>query len=300
MLNSATGPDNAAAVAEETGLSARARAFHAARRHPSILVGGSVVLLIVLACFLAPLFMHQNPDLQNPLSTFLPPSAAHPFGTDDLGRGVLERVLFGGRYTIVASVAAVLIGVVGGLVLGVVAGYSGGVVDMVIMRLMDIVLAFPGILSALAITAILGPDLRNTVIAIGVSGIPGFARIIYAATVQARTYQYVEAARAQGSPLLRMLRQHILPAVFSQVIVSATTGLGISVLSIAGLGFLGLGVQPPTPEWGAILNEGQQFLQNAWWISVFPGIFITLFVVGVNIVGDGLRDVLDPTLRGRA
>jgi ABC-type dipeptide/oligopeptide/nickel transport system permease subunit len=283
----------------EPGPSARARAARNALAHPSIQFGGAVVLAIVLACFLSPLFMHGNPDLQNPLATFLPPSWAHPFGTDDLGRGVLERVLYGGRYTIVGSVVAVLIGVIGGLILGVVAGYSGGMVDMVIMRAMDIVLAFPGILSALAITAILGPSLVNTVIAIGVSGIPGFCRIMYASTVQARTFQYVEAARAEGSSVFRMLQRHVLPAVFAQVIVSATTGLGISVLSIAALGFLGLGVQPPTPEWGAILNEGQQFLQNAWWIAIFPGIFITLFVIGVNLVGDGLRDVLDPTLRGK-
>jgi len=298
LLNPAVEPD-AAKVADSAGLSVRARTFRAAMRHPSIRFGGAIILAIVIACFGAPLFMHANPDLQNPLSTFLPPSWAHPFGTDDLGRDVLERVLYGGRYTMVGSVVAVFIGVVGGLVLGVVAGYAGGMVDMVIMRAMDIVLAFPGILSALAITAILGPSLRNTVIAIGVAGIPGFCRIMYAATVQAKTFTYVEAARAQGSPVVRMMRQHVLPAVFAQVIVSATTGLGIGVLSIAGLGFLGLGVQPPTPEWGAILNEGQQFLQNAWWIGIFPGIFITLFVIAVNVVGDGLRDVLDPTLRGR-
>jgi len=298
LLNPSAEPE-AGRVAEADGLSVRARTVQAALRHPSIRLGGAIILAIVLACFLAPLFMHGNPDLPNPLSTFLPPSWAHPFGTDDLGRDVLQRVLYGGRYTMVGSVAAVFIGVIGGLILGVVAGYTGGMVDMVIMRAMDIVLAFPGILSALAITAILGPSLRNTVIAIGVSGIPGFCRIMYAATVQAKTFTYVEAARAQGSPVVRMMRRHVLPAVFAQVIVSATTGLGIGVLSIAALGFLGLGVQPPTPEWGAILQEGQEFLQNAWWIAIFPGIFITLFVISVNVVGDGLRDVLDPTLRGR-
>ncbi len=263
-------------------------------RHRNLVAGGAVFLFLMLLSFGAPLFTHANPLSVHPLATLQKPSLQHLFGTDELGRDLFSRVLYGGRYTILASLAAMALGVVAGSLIGLVAGIAGGWVDMVLMRAMDLILAFPGILPALAITTILGPSYLNLILAIGFSSAPGYARIVEAGALQVKQLVYVEAAESAGSSRWHIIRKHVLPNVFSLIVVAASTGLGLTVLAVAALGFLGLGVQPPTPEWGSILNEGRQNIMLAWWISLFPGILITLYVIAVSIMGDGLRDLLDP------
>lgn len=263
-------------------------------RYRSLVFGGVLFLVLILAAVLAPLWTHYAPDAINPLATLEGPSASHLFGTDQFGRDLFARVLYGARYTIVASFVAVLIAAVFGSVIGLVAAMVGGYTDMVLMRLVDLILIFPGILPALAITAILGPSLSNVVIAIGLASIPGYARVVHGTALQVKQLNYVESARASGASRSRLVLRHVLPSVASQIIVTASTGLGVSVLYVAALGFLGLGVQPPTPELGTMLSDGRDYVLLAWWISFFPGLVITLYVIAVNLLGDGLRDLFDP------
>ena len=276
-------------------LSARTR-VRQAMRHKSLLAGVIIVVVIVALVLAAPLLTSVNPDTQNPAQTFLPPSLHHLMGTDSFGRDLLSRVLHGGQATLGASALVVLIGGTIGTLLGVIAGYFGGVTGYLIMRLVDLLLAFPGILLALAVAAILGPGLLNGVFSVAAILVPAYARVVEGATVEVRHLPYVDASVGLGSGSWHIIWRHVLPGIRSTLIVMTTSWLGIAALWIAALGFIGLGVQPPTPEWGAILNDGQNYLTIAWWISVFPGIFLALFVVGVNLIGDGLRDELDPAL----
>jgi ABC-type dipeptide/oligopeptide/nickel transport system permease subunit len=276
-----------------------ARTFPPVWRHRSLLIGMIVAVAILIVTIFAPLFSPYNPILQNPNDTFLSPRWGHLFGTDQFGRDLVARVLYGGRYTIAGSVVSVLIATVVGTWLGLLAGYFGGFLDMVIMRLIDLLLAFPGLLLALALATIFGPGLNGTVIAIGIVFIPGTGRIVQGVTLQASNYMYVEAAQALGVPSAAIIRRHILPNVLAPVVVLATTSLGLATLAVAALGFLGLGLQPPTPEWGAILNEGRDYVTLAWWVTFFPGLMISLYVTSVNLIGDGLRELLDPTLAMR-
>jgi ABC-type dipeptide/oligopeptide/nickel transport system permease subunit len=264
-------------------------------RRKSLLVGGALLLLILVLVIGAPLFTGYDPTAQDPNAILQGPSPSHIMGTDQLGRDIFARVLYGGRYTLLASVLAVLIGALLGTGLGLLAGFFGGIVENAGMRLVDFLLAFPGILLALAITTVLGPGLGSAIIAIGISSLPTYGRVIHGVTLQARTLTYVEAATALGVSTPRLLRRHILPNMFLQVVVLTTTGLGIATLWVAALGFLGLGLQPPTPEWGSILNDGRDYVTMAWWVSLFPGILISLYVIGVNLVGDGLHESVDPT-----
>lgn len=275
------------------------RTFPPIWRHRSLLIGLIVAVAILIVTIFAPLFSPYNPILQNPNDTFLSPRWGHLFGTDQFGRDLVARVFYGGRNTIAGSVVSVLIATLVGTWLGLLAGYVGGFLDLVIMRLIDFLLAFPGLLLALTLATIFGPGLNGTVIAIGIVFIPGTARIVQGVTLQASNYMYVEAARALGVPGTAIMRRHILPNVLAQVVVLATTGLGLATLSVAALGFLGLGLQPPTPEWGAILNEGRDYVTLAWWVTLFPGLMISLYVTSVNLIGDGLRELLDPTLAMR-
>ncbi|MCU1492881.1 MAG: Peptide/nickel transport system permease protein [Acidimicrobiaceae bacterium] len=267
-----------------------------ALRHRSLRTGVILVTVIVGLVLLAPLIASFNPDQTSTFSTFLKPSWTHPFGTDSFGRDLWSRVLYGGRYTIGASVLIVAIGGTIGTALGLIAGYFGGAIGFAIMRVVDLLLAFPGILMALAVAAILGPGLFNGVIAVAIILVPAYARIVEGATVEVRHLPYVDAAVTLGASSWYLLRRHIIPNVRSGIIVLTSSWLGIAALWIAALGFLGLGVQPPTPEWGAILNDGQAYMTIAWWMTVLPGVFLALFVVGVNLIGDGLRDELDATL----
>lgn len=264
--------------------------------HRSLALGIAICLVLTFMVAAAPLLTSINPNDQNPMSTFVPPSPGHLMGTDAFGRDLFSRVLYGGRTTMLASLCVVVLGSIFGTTIGLAAGYFGGAFGFVVMRLVDLLLAFPGILLALAVTAILGPGLSNGVIAIAAILIPVYARLVEGATAEIRNLPYVDAAVTLGAGSLWIIMRHILPNVISGVIVLTTTWLGIAALWITALGFIGLGVQPPMPELGAILNDGQNYITLAWWITVFPGVFLSLFVIGVNLIGDGLRDELDPTL----
>jgi len=259
--------------------------------------GVALLLVVVVPVVIAPALPLRGPDVQNAHLIFLGPSWAHLMGTDQYGRSMLSRVLYGGRYTLGASVAVVALGGVVGSILGLVAGYLQGAVGFVIMRLVDLLLAFPGILLALGVTAILGPSLQNDIFAVAVVAVPLYARIVEGAARELRNLPYVRAARVLGAGPFHIIRRHILPGALPGIIVQTTVYLGVAALWVASLGFLGLGVQPPTPEWGQMISAGQTYLTLAWWVAVFPGAFLVAWVVGVSLVGDALRDTLNPSTR---
>lgn len=264
-------------------------------RNKSFMLGGLIVVLFLLLAFFPQLFSQYNPtqgDLAN--SRLLPPSATHWFGTDDLGRDVFSRVVYGARVSLQVGLISVGIALVIGSLIGVIAGYFGGVLGEVLMRVIDILLAFPSILLAILIVAILGPGLTNAMIAIGVVNVPLYARLLRSTTLQVRNQEYIEAAQALGSGHTRIIATHILPNCLSPLIVQATLGIGAAILETAGLSFLGLGAQPPTPEWGTMLSNAKDFIRTAPWTLTFPGIAITMVVIAFNLMGDGLRDLLDP------
>lgn len=264
-------------------------------RNKSFMLGGLVVALFLLLAFFPQLFSQYNPiqgDLAN--ARLLPPSAAHWFGTDDLGRDVFSRVVYGARVSLQVGLISVGIALVIGSLIGVIAGYFGGILGEILMRVIDILLAFPSILLAILIVAILGPGLTNAMIAIGVVNVPLYARLLRSTTLQVRNQEYIEAAQALGSGHSRIIATHILPNCLSPLIVQATLGIGAAILETAGLSFLGLGAQPPTPEWGTMLSNAKDFIRTAPWTLAFPGIAITMVVVAFNLMGDGLRDLLDP------
>ena len=269
------------------------------RRSPSAMVGAAIVLLLILAGIFAPLLTPYDPVQQELRSVLQPPSAAHPLGTDNLGRDVLARILYGSRLTLVIGGFAVAVGLLFGTPLGVISGYYRGVADQVIQRLMDLMLSFTSFLLALTLVALLGVGLTNVIIAVGISTIPRFARLVRSSVLTIREVSYIEASRALGAVDRRVLWKHVLPNALAPVIVQATLSMGSTILTAAGLGFLGLGVQPPTPEWGAILGEGRNYIFSQASLTTFPGLAIFLAVMGFNLLGDGLRDALDPQLRGR-
>ncbi len=265
------------------------------RVNASLLMGGMIVGVMVFAALFAPLLTPYDPIRLNIPARFQPPSAEHWFGTDQYGRDVFTRVLYGARYDLLIAVLAVALAAGVGTPLGMLAGYFRGLTDTVIMRLMDLLLAFPNILLAMTLAAVLGPSLNNAILAVSIVGIAGYARIAYASTLSASSEVYVEAARALGAPHHRLLLRAILPAILAPIVIRGTLGMGFTILLAAGLGFIGLGAQPPTPEWGAMINEGRnQVILGRWWTSVFPGLAIVALVTGFNLIGDGLRDALDP------
>jgi peptide/nickel transport system permease protein len=256
--------------------------------------GGIIVLLMILISLAAPLLAPQDPIEMELSDKLLPPSRDHFFGTDEFGRDVYSRVIWGGRISLRVGVIAVSIGMIVGSVVGLFAGYFGRWFDMVSQRVIDVMLAFPDLILALAIVAVLGPSLSNVMIAIGIGSIPVYARVMRGQVLGLREKEYVEAARAAGAGHMRLIFRHILPNALSAVVVIATLGIASAILAGAGLSFIGMGAQPPTPEWGAMLANGRSFLRHEWWIATFPGIFIALIVLGFNLFGDGLRDALDP------
>lgn len=260
-----------------------------------------IVLLAILAISAigAPIFAPYDPLALNMTHALAAPTGAHIFGTDEFGRDVLSRVLYGGRVSLPVGFIAVGIGAVLGIPLGLLAGYHGRALDAMIMRLMDIMLAFPGIILALVVISILGPSLNDVMIAVGISGIPSYARLVRGQVLQLKGNLYVDAARALGAPDRRILIVHILPNMVGPIIVLASLGVGFSILAASGLSFLGLGAQPPSPEWGAMLSTGRNYIQLAWWIATFPGLMIVLAVLAMNLVGDALRDAFDPRMRFR-
>jgi peptide/nickel transport system permease protein len=260
-------------------------------------VGVGVVGLFMIMAFVAPLLTPYGPTEQTLVQRLKPPTMEHLFGMDHLGRDVFSRVIYGARISLQVGVVAVALGLVFGTVLGLLAGYSSGWIDATIMRFMDIMLAFPSTLLAIAIVAARGPGLFNTMIAVGVVAIPIYARITRGTVLSIKETDYVLAARSLGAGHLRLMVRHILPNCLSPIIVQATLGFATAVISAAALGFLGLGAQPPEPEWGAMLADSYQYLVNAPWALFFPGGAIMLTVLGFNLLGDGLRDALDPRTR---
>lgn len=260
----------------------------------SALAGALFLLFLGLVALLAPVIAPHDPMLQDLSKRLQPPSSLHLFGTDELGRDILSRILYGTRITLyIAVLTAVIVGPVG-LIVGTVAGYFGGWVDLVLMRVVDIFLAFPSLILALAFVTALGPGIENAVVALSLSAWPPIARLARAETLTIRSSDYVAAMRMQGASHLRILWSDVVPMCLPSVVVRLTLNMAIVILTAAGLGFLGLGAQPPSPEWGAMLSTGREFMMNAWWVAAMPGFAILLTSLAVNLAGDGLRDVLDP------
>ena len=266
------------------------------RRHRPALLGLIILLSFLVLTLAAPWITPYDPTAQRLTQALIPPSAEHPLGTDHLGRDILARILYGTRYSMVISILAVAIGLVVGVPLGAISGYYGGWVDMVIQRIADTLLSFPSILLALSMVAVLGVGLQNVIISVGVGTIPSFIRLVRGTVLSLREETYVEAARCIGVSDWQIIWRHIMRNAMAPVIVQATLSMGTTLLVAAGLGFLGLGVQPPTPEWGTMLGEGRQYIFSAPYMATFPGLAIFLTVLGFNLVGDGLRDALDPRL----
>jgi peptide/nickel transport system permease protein len=268
-------------------------------RSPNLVVGAAILGLVVGAAIFAPVIAPHSPIDQAFTDQLRPPSPPHLFGTDEFGRDVFSRVLYGARIALVIGVLADGIAAAFGVVLGVLSGYLGGRVDAVVMRSVDVMLAFPYLLLAMVVVTILGPSLTNAMIAIGIVYTPQFARLVRAAVLAIKEQEFVEAAGAVGAGVGRVLVRHVLPNILSPIIVMATLTVGFTIVETAGLSFLGLGASPPTPEWGSMLATGRSFMLTAPWIATFPGLAILFTVVGFNLMGDGLRDLLDPRLRGR-
>ena len=269
------------------------------RRHRVAMLGvGGLGLMLVVVCT-ASLWTRRDPTRQQLSQALRPISVQYPLGTDHLGRDMLARLLYGGRLSLLIGGLAVGIGLMVGVPLGALSGFQGGVTDLLIQRLADVLLSFPGFLLALSLVSMLGVGLQNVIIAVGISAIPAFIRLVRGSVLSIREHVFVEAARALGQRPGIILVRHVLPNAMAPIIVQATLNLGSAILVAAGLGFLGLGVQPPTAEWGTMLGEGRQYIFRAPLLTLFPGLAIFLAVLGFNLLGDGLRDALDPRLPQR-
>ncbi|WP_114009225.1 ABC transporter permease subunit [Cohaesibacter intestini] len=266
-------------------------------------IGLCVFVFLALVALLAPLLVLHDPNFQYRDAFLMPPvwqeggSSQFLLGTDAVGRDILSRLIMGSRFSLFVGVVVVFIALTGGIFVGVIAGYYGGKVDTVIMRIMDIILAFPSLLLALVMVAVLGPGLLNAMIAIAIVFQPHFVRLTRAAVMAEREREYVVAARVAGARDLRLMFLTILPNCTAPLIVQGTLSFSNAILDIAALGFLGLGAQPPTPEWGTMLAEAREFILRAWWVVTFPGVAILVTVLAINLIGDGLRDALDPKLK---
>lgn len=276
----------------------RRRAFlEACGRSASFRVGAAFVATIVALAVLVPLLSPYAPEEMIPGARLLPPSPAHPFGTDALGRDLLSRIGYGAHLAAQMSVFSVGLSLSVGLVLGSLAGYYRGWTDQVLSRIMDAWLALPGALVAIVIVARLGTSLTNLILALGIMGVPSFYRIVRSSTLSARCLPYAEAAVALGATDRRVMWRHVFPNILTPVIVLTTMHMGTTLLMGSSLSFIGLGAQPPQPEWGRLLADGRNHFDTAWWLAVFPGLVVSISVIGLNLLGDGLRDVLDPRLQ---
>lgn len=267
-------------------------------------VAGLIVIVVVLLCALfAPLIAPHHPDLTNNAVFLKPPfwqeggSLSYPLGTDAIGRDILSRLIFGARLSLVIGIAVVALAIVVGVVLGLIAGYFKGIADIAIMRFMDILMTMPSLLLAIVIVAILGPGLMNAMLAVAIVVLPHYVRITRAAVITEASKDYVVAAQVSGAQTVRLMFSEILPNCAAPLIVQATLGVSTAILDAAALGFLGLGAQPPTPEWGTMLADAREFVLRAWWVVTFPGLAILITVLAFNLLGDGLRDALDPKLK---
>lgn len=271
------------------------------RRNPRLLVGGSIVAILLLAAAAAPYVAPYDPVATNVQDSLQSPSLRHLLGTDDLGRDVFSRVLWGARISLSVGVISVAIGFTVGVSTGLLAGYLGGTFDLLVMRVIDALLAFPALVLAISITAALGPQIQNAMIAIGIVAIPGYTRLTRGQVLTVRSQEFITAARTVGAPPLRIVLRHIFPNVTNTLVVQATLSTAFAILAEAALSFLGLGAQPPTPSWGQDIAYSARYLANLdWWMSAGPGLAIFLAVFAFNFLGDALRDALDPRLRRTA
>lgn len=262
-----------------------------------MVVGTAIILGLILVVLLAPFIAAQDPFEQVLGDRLLAPSAGHLFGTDGLGRDIFARVIHGARVTLTIALLVAAIGTPLGMLIGVVAGYLGGAVDEILMRLADVFLAFPRLILAIAFAAALGPGVENAVLAIAIAHWPSYARLARAETLNVKNNDYIQAMRVLGAGKVRIMAGHIAPLCMSSIIVRMSLDMGTIILTAAGLGFLGLGAQPPVPEWGLMVSDGRQYLVDQWWVSTLPGMAILVVVMGFNLLGDGVRDVLDPRQR---
>ena len=267
------------------------------RRNKIALFGLGVILFFILMAIFAPFLAPEDPLKQNLYNKSMPPSRGNLLGTDALGRDLMSRIIYGSRISLLIGIISVGLAMIIGVPLGVSSGYYGGMVDNIIMRIMEVILSFPSILLAIFIVATLGPGLRNTMIAVGLVAIPVYARITRASVLSVKEQDYVEAARALGGSDFRIMSRSIVPNSLSPLIVQSTLGMATAILDAAGLSFLGLGAQPPIAEWGAMLSDGRSLILSAPWVITFSGVAILLSVIGFNLLGDGLRDALDPRLK---
>jgi peptide/nickel transport system permease protein len=273
------------------------RAFRRLLRRRGAMVGLAVVAFFVAVAVFAPLIAPYGPTATDWGAVRKPPSLAHWFGTDEIGRDVLSRVIYGARASLLAGVVSVSISIVCGVPVGLISGYVGGFLDGLLMRIVDAMLACPFLILAIALAAFLGPNLTNAMIAIGISAMPAFVRLARAQTLSTKVEDYVEAARAVGNPHYRIVLRHILPNILAPIMVQATLAIALAIIAEASLSFLGLGQQPPAPSWGSMLNTAKNFLDQAPWMAWWPGLAIFVVVLSFNLLGDGLRDALDPKQR---
>ena len=277
----------------------RERPWPPALRNALVLFGAAIIVAMVLLAALASIVSPYDPTEMKVVDALQRPSLAHPFGTDRFGRDVLSRTIHGSRIALGVAAASIGLALVAGTVLGLVGGYAGGAADLVIGRVMDILFSFPTLILAIGIAAMLGPGLENASLAIAVVYAPLFSRVVRGPVIAEAAKEYALAALGLGAGAFRVVFRHILPNVLAPLIVQASVSLAYAILTEAALSYLGLGTQPPAPSWGTMLNEGRTYLETAPWMSVFPGLAIMLAVLGFNLLGDGLRAVLDPQLRGR-
>jgi peptide/nickel transport system permease protein len=290
-------PASETSAMADAGESPAARALRRLLRRKGAVLGLVVLALFIAAAVLAPLIAPYDPNAQTWTAVRRAPSAAHWFGTDDVGRDVLTRVIYGARASLMAGIVSVGIALAIGVPLGIVSGYLGGFIDALLGRITDAMLACPFLILAIALAAFLGPSLRNAMIAIGITTTPILLRLTRGQVMVVKVEDYVEAARAVGNPRWRIAIFHILPNILPALLVQATLSIAAAIIAEAALSFLGLGQQPPAPSWGSMLNSAQRFLVNAPWMAVWPGLAIFLTVLSLNLLGDGLRDALDPHRR---
>jgi peptide/nickel transport system permease protein len=291
---------NAAAVIAAQGPVRRApfALLEVARRNRGVVVGLALVAALFLVALLAPVISPHDPLATAPDNAYLPPlSPGHPLGTDELGRDQLSRVIWGARVSLPVALVAVAVGLIGGGLIGLVSGYAGGTTDLLAMRVVDALLAFPALILAIGLVAALGPNLGNAMIAIGVVAIPVYARLVRAVVLQLKQMEFVVATRSLGAAPLRLVIGHLIPNLTNPILVQVTLSAGFAILAEATLSFLGLGAQPPTPDWGQMINTGRTFLPNDPWLAIVPGAAISITVYSFNLLGDSLRDALDPRLR---
>lgn len=281
----------------QNGKPSSSRGWAKLRRNKAAFAGGIFLLIYLMCALFAPLLFKGDPSAPHLIHSLTPPSAKHLLGTDELGRSILGRILYGSRVSLMIAVGVAGVGLLIGVPIGLVSGYYGGKTDFIIQRFTDMMLAFPGFLLALSLVAILGVGLNNTVISIGISMIPLYIRLVRGCVLSVKEEVYVEAARASGTTDFNIIKRHILPNVMAPIIIQTSLGMGTAILYAAGLGFLGIGVQPPTPEWGSMLGSARAYMMGKPHVATFPGIAIFFAVLSFNLLGDGLRDAFDPRSR---